>query len=407
MTKDDVRARGGGVRLPRAASFWLLAALLGFFLFTASAPSPLYAVYQARFRFSPITLTSIYAVYAAAALAGLLVLGRLSDHIGRRRVVILALVIQIAGLIAFIAATGVEMLYLARLLHGLGTGIASGAISAWLLDLQPEGNPRLGSLVGGIALLVGLGAGALGSGLLVEYGPDPLRLVYWLLTGVFALAMTAMPFVPDVVERKPGWLRSMRPRIGVPADARSLFAASTPSLVALWALGGLYLSLGPSVAIALLDVPNRIVGGLVIGSLMGAAAVGSALVRNADPRVALIRGSLLLIVGVAGTLGAVALGSITGLYAGSVVAGLGFGPAFSGIFRSLAPLAPPDKRGALLASIYVVIYVSFSIPAIIAGVAVNRYGLLGTTYAYGLVVIALTLVTTIAVARRKATATAA
>jgi MFS family permease len=390
------------MKLSRAPSFWLLATLLAFLLFAASSPSPLYVVYEAKWHFSSITLTAIFAVYALALLVALLTTGRLSDHLGRRPVLMLALVVQIAGMVAFIAAQGVGMLYVARVLQGLGTGIATGAIVAWLLDLPPPDNPRLGSLVGSVAPIAGLAAGALGSGLLVQYGPDPLHLVFWLLTAVYVLALAAMLVIPDLVERTPGWLQSMRPQIGVPPAARSLFTASAPSLIATWTLGGLYLSLGPSLAISLLKTDSHIAGGMVIVALAGAGAVASTLVRAADPRVIVIRGSLVLIVGVGITLLAVAIGSTAGLYAGSVIAGLGFGPAFSGVFRSLAPLAPPDKRSALLASIYVVSYLAFGVPAIIAGVAVTLYGLRDTTYVYGLVVMALAAITTVAVSRRRA-----
>lgn len=390
-------------RAPRAASFWLLAVLLGFFLFAASAPSPLYAVYQAKWSFSSVTLTAIYAVYALGALVALLTTGRLSDHVGRRNVVILGLVIQIAGMAAFIVAEGVGMLFVARSLQGVGTGIATGAITAWLLDLQPPENPRFGGIVGGVALVAGLGAGALGSSLLVQYGPDPLHLVYWLLTAFFAVALVAMFVLPDVVERTPGAARSIRPQIGVPRAARSAFAALVPSLIATWALGGLYLSLGPALSASLLKSDSRIAGGLLIAALMGAGAAASAFVRRADPRLIVIRGSLVLVAGVGITLLAVAIGSAVGLYAGSVFAGLGFGPAFSGVVRSLAPLAPPDKRGGLLAAMYIAIYLSFSVPTIIAGLAVTNYPLRSTTYAYGLAVMALATITTVAVSRRKPT----
>jgi MFS family permease len=114
-----------------------------------------------------------------------------------------------------------------------------------------------------------------------------------------------------------------------------------------------------------------------------------------------IRGSLVLIVGVAVTLAAVALGSNAGLYAGSAIAGLGFGPAFSGVMRSLTPLAPPTERGAFLAAIYIAIYLSFSVPTVIAGITVARYPLRETTYVYGLAVIALAAITTVAVSRRR------
>lgn len=387
---------------PRAGWFWFLAVLLMFFLFSASAPSPLYAIYQARFGFSSITLTAIYAVYAGAALVSLLFLGRLSDHVGRKRVVSLALVVQIAGLVAFIVADDVTALYVGRFLQGFGTGLATGAISAWILDLQPPERPGLGGLIGGISPIAGLGAGALVASVLVQYAPYPLHLVFWLLTAIFGVALAAMPVAPDAVTRRPGALASLRPRVGVPEGARSLFVALAPSLVALWALGGLYLSLGPSLAVSLLDTPNRIAGGIVIASLMGAAAVGSALARASDPRSALVRGSLALIAGVGVTLVGVATRSLLLLYVGSAVAGLGFGPSFSGIFRTLAPLAPPEKRGELVASVWVVVYLSFSVPAIVAGIAVSTFSLVRTTYVFGITVITLAAVTTVAVSRRRA-----
>jgi MFS family permease len=388
-------------RLTRALSFWVLGALLTLLLFAASAPSPLYGIYQGKWHFSSITLTAIYAVYAFGALAALLTTGRLSDHVGRRRVLVLGLTIQIVGMLAFIAADGEAMLFLGRLLQGVATGIATGAISAWLLDLQPPENPQLGSLVGGIAPLAGLGTGALGASLLVEYGPDPLHLVFWLLGVVFALAVAAVMVIPDPVARRPGWLRSLIPQVGVVPAARSLFVALTPSLIAIWALGGLYLALGPSLAASLLKTDSPIAGGLVIAALLGTGAVASTLARAADPRSMVMRGSVVLVLGVAISLFAVAITSSVGLFAGAVIAGLGFGPAFSGIFRSLAPLAPPDRRGALLAALYFVVYLAFSIPAVIAGIGVNQVGLRDTTYAYGLAVMTLAGLTTAAVSRRK------
>jgi len=319
-------------------------------------------------------------------------------------VTIVALVIQIAGMLAFIAAGSVETLFLGRVLQGVGTGMATGALSAWLLDLQPEDSPRLGSVVGATALVGGLGLGALGAGLLVEFGPDPLHLMFWLMGAVYAIGLICVLGVPDIVVRRPGWLGSLRPQVGVPPSARSMFAASAPSLIAIWAVAGLYLSLGPSLANALMQSDNRFAGGLVIAALLGVGAVTSFLFRAADPGLGVARGSLVLIVGIAITLLAVAMGSIAALYVGSVIAGLGFGPAFSGAFRSLAPLAPPDRRGALLASIYIVVYLAFSVPSIVAGFAVSLFGLRHTTLAYGLVVMALAAVTAVAVSRRPARA---
>jgi MFS family permease len=382
-------------------SFWFLAVLLGFFLFAASAPSPLYGIYARLWRFSPTTITAIYAVYAAGALGALLITGRLSDHVGRRPVVMLALLVQIGGMFAFITADSLSALYVGRILQGIATGIASGAISAWLVDLEPPERPRLGSAVTGIALLAGLGSGGLCSAILVQYAPDPLRLVFWLLTSLYALAFVVMFAIPDVVRRSPGALQSTRPRVSVPSAARQQFVSTAPSMIAIWALAGLYLSLGPALATMLARSENRVVGGVVIMALAGGAAIASAFVQAVDPRTAILRGSLVVVGGVALTLIAVVYDSTTGLYAGSAIAGLGLGPAFSGVVRSLGPLAPPEERGALFAAVYIVIYVAISVPTIAAGIATSRFGLRDTTYAYGVVVIALTAATFVAVTRRQ------
>jgi len=389
----------------RVGAFWLLALVLAFLLAAASAPSPLYPLYQAEWGFSTITLTAIYAVYAIGALTALLVSGRLSDHVGRRWVTIIGLVIELGAMLTFVAARGAPDLLVARILQGIGTGMATGSIGAWLLDLQPPANPRLGGLVGGVAIMAGLGLGALAASLLVQGAPDPLHLTFWLLTGVFAAALLAMPLLPDIVPRTPGWLGSLRPEVGVPLAARSTFVISAPSLVAAWAVAGLYLALGPSVATTLLHASSRLAGGGVIAALLGAAAVASFVPRATQPMALVIRGSLILAAGVGFTLVAIGLDSLAGLYVGSVIAGVGLGPAFSGVLRSITPLAPPNKRGALLAATYIVVYLSFSLPTIGAGVAVGALGLRETTYGYGLAVMTLAAITAIFGSRQSATAT--
>ena len=133
--------------LGRPAAFWLLAITLALLLFASSAPSPLYIVYQARWGFSAITLTSIFAVYALALLAALVVAGSVSDHVGRRPTLLVALAMEMAGMLLFAEARSVAALFAARTLQGVATGIAMGSISASLLDLQPEQSPRLGALL--------------------------------------------------------------------------------------------------------------------------------------------------------------------------------------------------------------------------------------------------------------------
>jgi MFS family permease len=287
-------AGGMHVIMPRGAAFWLMGGLLGLLMFAAAAPSPLYAVYQADWHFSAATLTTVFAVYVVALLAAFLVAGRLSDYLGRRPVIIAGLAIEAAAMVGFGVAGSVSMLYLARIVQGLATGAAIGAVSAALVDLQPGDNPQLASLVNSAGPTTGLAIGALATSFLVQYGPAPLRLVYWLLLGGFAVAIALVAVMSEPGERRPGALASLRPQAGVPRQAWRPFAAGTPALIAGWALGGLYLALGPSIAAILLHSANAVPGGLVIFLLCGVGAVTSVVCRTVRPRAAMAIGSVLL-----------------------------------------------------------------------------------------------------------------
>src|SRR5262245_47308318 len=116
----------------RQISFWLLGLLLVLLLSAASAPSPLYGLYQGMWHFPAITLTAIYASYAIGGLGALLVTGRLPDHLGRRSVLAAGLVVEAGAMIVFVSAGDVTALFVGRILTGVGIGIAAGAVSAWL-----------------------------------------------------------------------------------------------------------------------------------------------------------------------------------------------------------------------------------------------------------------------------------
>ncbi|MFE4959411.1 MFS transporter [Streptomyces sp. NPDC056653] len=378
-------------RVPRPVGFWLLAVTLFAILAAASAPSPLYVVYQHRWGFSPIALTTIFAVYALALLVALLIVGGLSDYIGRRPVLAAALIVEAASMVVFLTADGVGPLLVARTVQGLATGAAAGAISAGLLDLQPSPTSHLGPLLSSVAPAAGLAVGALGAGLLVQYAPAPTMLVFVLLIAVFLLLAVAVFFLPEPVTPRPGAWASLRPRVAVPPQARKAFMAATPSLVATWAMGGLYLALGPSVAAGVLHIGSHLVGGLVVTTLFGTGAVASLLVGDLAPKRVMAAGSVALAAGTGLTLLALVGPSTPLFFVGTALAGAGFGSSFLGTFRSLASLVGPTERADLFASVYIVSYLAFSVPAVLAGLAVPSLGLRTATMVYGAVVIVLAL----------------
>jgi MFS family permease len=373
-------------RLPRAAAFWLVAGTTATLTAASSAPSPLYPVYQARFGFSSITLTAVFAAYVLALLTSLLTVGRLSDFLGRRPVLALALLVEAAAMAVFLDAHGVGALYLARLVQGLATGAAIGVVGAYLLDLQPATGSRLGSLVNGAAATGGLGIGAVLSGALIQYGPHPTRLVFAILTVAFVALALATTVLPESVERKPGALAALRPQVAVPSAARRAFVRAIPTMTSTWMLGGLVFSVGGSLLSAVFGEHNHAVVGLVLGLFAGTAALSSLVLRDRQPDEMERAGTGALFVGTVLFALALVATSLPLFVAAAVVAGAGFGPAFLGAFRTVSQLAEPHERAALISAIYVVSYLAFSIPALIAGLLITDAGLRDTALGYGGVV---------------------
>jgi len=402
MDKPMPRALAARVVFGRRTSFWIVATTFGLFLFAAAAPSPLYAVYAGLWRFSAGALTEVFAVYAIALLVALLFTGSSSDFVGRRPIILVALAIQLASLVLFLVASGIEWLFAARIAQGIATGVATGALGAALVDLQPPDNPALSSLVNSAGPILSLGIGALASAVLVQYAPDPLHLVYWLTLLAFIAALAAVAVMPEPGARRSGvrWV----PRISVEPAVRREFVATLPILVAGWAVAGFYLSLGPSLASQLAASSNRVLGGLAIFLLADIGAVAIVLTRSWATARAMMVGGVILGTGLVVAVAAIALSSPLLFFAATALTGVGFGPAWLGVLRTLVGLAAPTARAALLAAVFVVAYLALALPAVIAGFLATRIGLHDAALWYGAGLVVLTfagVLSTWVVIRRK------
>jgi predicted MFS family arabinose efflux permease len=390
-------------RLTRPAAFWSVAVLLVLMLAASGVPSPLYRVYQEEFGFSSGVLTTVFGTYAFALLVSLLVVGGLSDHVGRRPVLVAAFLLEAVSMVLFLVADGVGWLLAARVVQGLATGALTSTLGAALLDLQRRDRP-LAAFLNSASPGLGLSLGAVGAGLLVQFVPSPTDWVFGILTAVFLLAAVGTWLLPESSPRLPGAVASLRPRVHVPPLHRRPFLVALPCLVATWALGGLYASLGPSLVATVFGVDNHLLGGLLILALNGTGVVGSLVLRTAPPERALLVGSLIFTAGVVGTIGSLFATSLTLLFAAAVVTGFGFGAAFMGAVATITRGVAPGHRAGLLAGVFVVGYLAFSLPAIAAGITVGTVGLTRTTEVYGAAVVVLALVAVAALLRARRSA---
>jgi predicted MFS family arabinose efflux permease len=380
-----LRGRGSH-RLSGRPAVLVLASLIVALLASSAAPTPLYAIYQAQWHFTPITTTIVFGVYALAVLAALLTLGKLSDHVGRQPVLLTAIAVHAGSLVIFATATGVPELLAARVVQGLSTGAALGAIGAAMLDMDRE----LGTFANAVTPAAGSATGAILSALAVRFLPDPTHLIYLALIGVLALQASAIAAMRETVSPAPGALASLRPEVTLPRAVRGPVLTAVPVLFAVWALAGLYGALGPAMVHALTGSGDVVPGALSLFVLAASAVVATVALRRAAARTVMLSGILALITGVAVTVAAVSLESAAVFFAGSAIAGAGFGSGFQGSIRTVVPLAAPHERAGLVSLLYVVSYLGLGVPAVLAGFGVvHGGGLIDTTRYYGAAVIAL------------------
>ena len=138
----------------------------------------------------------------------LLLIGRLSDEIGRRPVLIGALVALLLATGLYMVAQSVVWLFAARAVQGLATGAALGAAGAAMLDLHPRGDAVQVGLVNGVGSALGIGFGAAISSVLVQEAPDPRVTPFLLVFVLFAAALTGTLALRESVPR------TGRPRCG-------------------------------------------------------------------------------------------------------------------------------------------------------------------------------------------------
>jgi len=385
MSATPERPRGS-FRLPDAVAFYLQASIVVTFLAGSSAPTPLYAVYQREWGFSPITTTVVFGIYALAVLAALLTFGSLSDHVGRRPVLLAGIGLQMITMLVLSAADGVAALLLARVIQGLATGAALGALGAGMLDL----NRARGTVANAVAPMTGTAVGGIASGLLVQYLPAPTHLVYLVLFAVLVVQGAGVVLMRESSSIAPGALASLRPQFGVPAAARRPLLVAVPVAVAVWALAGFYGSVGPAVVARVTGSDSAVLGGAALFVLAASGALTVLLLPPVAPHLVMAFGSWALIAGVGTTLVGISLSSATVFFLGAAVAGAGFGAGFQGAIRTVIPLAAAHERAGLLSAVYVVSYLAMGLPAVVGGfLVVDGGGLLPTAREYGVAVMAL------------------
>jgi predicted MFS family arabinose efflux permease len=350
VTLSATSARSA-TRLSPAAAFLLLASITVSFLAGSSAPTPLYPLYMTQWGLTPLMVTLIFGIYALAVLLALLVAGRLSDHLGRRPVLLTAALAQAATMVLFGTATSLTGLLIARVVQGLTTGAAIGAVGAAMIDLDKT----RGTVANAVAPPFGTAIGALVSGVLVQYLPFPTHLVYAVFGVVFILQAIGLAYMTESIAPRGSVLSSLKPQLSLPRATREPLLLALPVLVAVWALAGFY------------------------GSL-----------QHREPKDMMMFGVASLFAGVAIAVASLPYSAVAVFFVGTAIAGVGFGAAFQGAVRSVVPFAAPHERAGVLSIVFIICYIAMGVPAVAAGWMIAQHGnILATAQIFGAVIMTL------------------
>ena len=375
--------------LPRRVAFAGFATTLVALYLGSGAPTPLLLDWQQEWGFADSVLTIAFASYAFSFLVALLVSGSLSDHLGRRPVIIGLLALSLGSVVMFAVGPSIEWIIAARTLAGLTTGAVTAAYTAALVELAPPG-ARTGPVIAAAAPVGGLGLGALLGGIAVElWGHDGDVILYSAIGVMLVLGIVIAVLAPETTTRVPGVWRSLVPRVVVPRPARGFFVRMLPALVAAWATGSLFLALVPTVVHEVLGLESGFINGATSSIHAFGVCVGSVAFGRVRVPVALRLGSAGLVLGVGLVVVGIATAGLALIVVGGVIEGLAFGAAFGAIFRGIAPLAPEHERAGTFAAVYVGAYLALGIPAVIAGQLIAPIGLLPTVLGWAVLIVVL------------------
>ena len=376
------RPRTRSLRLRPSTAFAGTALAFVAVALAVGAPSPLFVLYQQEWGFPSWLLTVAFAIYAVTLLITLLIAGSLSDHIGRRPVLIGALVLQVAAMLMFLFSRDIGSIIAARSVQGVATGAAMSTFTAALVELAPERQKKLGATIGSTAPVGGIALGAFFTGLAVQFTAQPTVLVFVTLVLLFVAGIFVVLASPETVTARPGALRSLTPRLFIPRAARGEFVGALPLFLATWMLAGLFIGLAPSILHGVFHLDSGLLNGAIVAVPPAVGAAAGLLLTRAPARTTTVWAMAAIMVGIALTAVGISAGLLPVLFAGAVVAGAGFGAGFSAMLRIIAPLAPNDQRAELFAGVFLVSYLAYGIPALAAGELIGIVGLLPTALGY-------------------------
>lgn len=364
----DLIRRGVG----HEAGFWIVAVVFVATMAYSTVPTPLYPLYEKSDDFPLSVVTVIFSAYAVGVMLSLYLFGHVSDWLGRRRMLLIAVAISIASAVMFLLWPEAPGLVAARFVNGVSIGILSATATAHLGELRAIAKPQesivVATSVAGAANLGGLALGPLIGGLLAEFLPDPLVVPHVVFLVLLTIGALALLTVPETVTRPKEPHRYRPQRLSVPRANRTIFLVAGFGAFAGFAVFGLFSALVPTFLAGTFGERDHLLAGITAFAIFASAATGQLLLASARLRTQLTIALVACAVGlIAAGVGAV-VPQIAVFIGGCMVAGLGVGVLFRGAIGTAMTIAEPGRAGETLALLFLIAYAGPVIPVLAVGV---------------------------------------
>jgi MFS family permease len=381
MTIPDTTLAGRN-EFDHGMAMTVVAAMIAVLFAGSTVLTPLYVIYKQAFGFSQITLTLVYAIYVIGNVLALLLFGRLSDIVGRRPVALASITVALASALLFLSARNVVSLDIARVLSGFAIGVGAGTGTAWLAELIAQEDKSRAALIATSTNFLGLGVGALTSGLLAQYAPLPLRLTFI----VYLLALVGMALLiwhtRETRTSQPLAKFSLKPRLAVPEKIRAPFVAPAASGFGAMALVGFYAALAPSILAGELHEMNHAVAGAVFFELAIVASATILLTAHLSSRTVMLLGLVLMIPTTVLIVAAQMLSSMAVMIIATASCGIASALGYRGGLQVVNRIAPADRRAEVVSAFFICCFCGNALPVIGIGILSTVAGAITASLAF-------------------------
>lgn len=372
-----------------SATYAFLIVMMG-----TTIPTPLYPIYIETYDLSPLLITMIYAVYAIGVIGGLLVFGQLSDRIGRRYILLPGIILSALSALIFLLANSLLILFVGRVVSGLSAGLFTSTATVTLVNLAPQNKKSTASTLASLINMLGLGLGPLLSGVLVQYLPFPMRLIFIINFVILIPAFIGVWFMTEPIQNKRPFKLKVQ-KLSVPSEMKHTFIYTVIPVFAGFSMLGLFTSISPSFLGEILSIHHKAIVGTVVFLAFFASAIGQLLFKNIDDYKILIAGSITLILGVTCVALSLAFYSLTILILGAIISGIGQAFSFRAGLSLVNNKAPTKKQGEVTSSFFTVAYIALSIPVIGVGLLEREFDIQIAGIIFSIVIILLSFLTLI------------